>query len=150
MEEFVFPPTLPKTAALAFLGDAVCHAYVRELLVLSGIPKAGELSRLSLLYVTAENQAIAFRAVEEHLTESERDLAHRAANAHRLSRPKHASVTDYRIATGWEALLGAHRCMKNEARLRFLLDTAYRPVTEALFSEQNNEPQGRNDYDTED
>jgi ribonuclease-3 family protein len=139
MEEFAFPPTLPKTAALAFLGDAVCHAYVRELLVLRGIPKAGDLSRLSLLYVTAENQATAYRAVLPHLTEAERELAHRASNAHKLSRPRHASVTDYRLATGWEALLGAHRYMKNEERLRFLLDTAYRAVTEALFQETMNE-----------
>ena len=140
MEDFLFPPTLPKTAALAFLGDAVCHAYVRELLVLRGIPKAGDLSRLSLLYVTAENQAAAFRTVEGLLTEGERDLARRASNAHRLSRPKHATVGEYRIATGWEALLGAHRCMGNEERLRFLLDAAYRPTTEALFSNDNETP----------
>ncbi len=137
MEERLFPLDLPKTAALAFLGDAVCSLYVRELLVRKGVAKAGDLTRLSLLYVTAENQARAFGEVLPHLTEEESALARRAANAHRLSRPKHASVTEYRIATGWEALLGAHRYAGNRERLLSLLRIAYAPIEGELPDDIN-------------
>ena len=117
----ISPSLLPSVAALAFLGDAVHSAYIREMLVRSGISHAGELNRLSLHYVTAEEQARAFRKVEGILTEYERDLYRRAANSKHLSRPHHASLAEYRIATGFEAILGMHRFVGNEDRIRELL-----------------------------
>lgn len=129
------PAALPPTPALAFLGDAVHSAYVREMLVRRGIPKAGELNRLSLQYVTAGNQAAAFRRIEHLLTEEERDLYHRAANSGHLSRPKHASGADYRTATGFEAVLGMHRYLGNEDRIRFLLGEAF---PETIVSQDGN------------
>lgn len=118
------PSELPSATALAFLGDAVHSAYVREMLLRRGIPKTGELSRLSLLYVTAEKQAEAFRLIEPILTEDERDTARRASNSKHLSRPHHAKIADYRLATGLEAILGMHRLLGNEARIRELMALA--------------------------
>ncbi len=118
------PSALPPVTALAFLGDAVHSAYIREMLLRKGIPKAGELSRLSLLYVTAEKQAEAYRKTEPFLTEDELDLARRAGNSKHLSRPHHAKISDYRLATGLEAILGMHRFCGNEARINELMAIA--------------------------
>ena len=115
---------LPPALALAFLGDAVHSAYIREMLVKSGITKPGSLTERSLLYVTAAKQAEAFRRMEPILTEDERDVARRASNSKHLSRPHHAKLADYRLATGLETILGMHRFCGNEARIRELMALA--------------------------
>ncbi len=97
---------LPSTAALAFLGDAVHSLSVREMLVARGIPKAGDLNREALLYVTAGAQAAMATAILPLLTEEEGDVFRRARNSTHLKAPKHASGADYRAATGFEAVLG--------------------------------------------
>ena len=129
----ISPSLLPSVAALAFLGDSVHSAYIREMLVRRGISHAGDLNRLSLHYVTAEEQARAFSKIEGLLTEYERDVYRRAANAKHLSRPRHASVTEYRIAAGFEAVLGMHRFIGNEERIKELLSLS---VSEEGFEKE--------------
>ena len=98
---------LPTPMALSFLGDAVHSLLVREMLVARGIGKSGALNEQARLYVTAEAQAQGALRVLPHLTEEERDLYRRAHNSSHLNKPKHASGSDYRAATGFEAVLGA-------------------------------------------
>ena len=118
------PSDLPHVQALAFLGDAVCSLYVRRMLVLSGISHAGELNRLSLSYVTAKRQSEMLAAIRPLLTEEEQDLCRRAHNAGHLSRPKSASMKDYREATAFEALLGFLEYTGGSERLLQLLSAA--------------------------
>ena len=117
---------LPSTAALAYLGDA-CHTlYVRRMLVASGISKSGELNKKALEYVTAEAQTEAYLKIESVLLDDERDVFRRASNSSHLNRPKHASVYEYRTATGFEAVLGMLYFIGDSERLDELLDLAYR------------------------
>lgn len=119
---------LPPVMALAYLGDA-CHAlYVREMLVRRGLAKSGDLNRAALGYVTAEAQAEAYRKIEPHLTAEERDVARRAANSHHLNRPKHASIADYRCATGLEAVLGMLHYVGRDDRQKELLKIGYEEI----------------------
>ncbi len=106
MHERTLGASLPSVAALAFLGDAEYSRFVRRMLIDMGYEKAGELNRMSLLYVTAERQAALARRLRPMLTEDEEDVFRRASNISHPNRPKHASVADYRLATGLEALLG--------------------------------------------
>ena len=122
---------LPPVLSLAFLGDAVHSAYVRELLVRRSMARPGDLTQMSLRYVTAEKQAEAFRRIEPVLTEDERDVARRAKNSKHLSRPHHAKLADYRLATGLEAILGMHRFCGNEERIRELMTIANAEDTSA-------------------
>ncbi len=112
---------LPSSEALAYLGDAVFSLYVRNLLVKKGISHASELNRLSLAFVTAPHQAALFRRMEAKLTEEEKDIFRRAYNHKGLKAPKHASYTEYRTATGLEALLGALYLTENTSRIEELL-----------------------------
>ena len=116
---------MPSVQALAYLGDA-CHSlYVRRMLVGRGISKSGELNRLSLEYITAERQAEMYRKIEGLLLDDERDVFRRAANSGHLNKPKRASITDYRYATGLEAVLGMLSWIGDEERLNLLLDAAH-------------------------
>ena len=121
MHNTVIGASLPSVAALAYLGDAAYSLYVRRMLIEQGCEKAGELNRRSLLYVTAERQAALMRRLEPMLAEDERDVFRRAANSSHLNRPRHASVADYRYATGFEAVLGMLVWISDNDRLEELL-----------------------------
>ena len=91
---------------LAYLGDAVYELMARSH-VLSGMQAPVEkLHRITTGLVKAEAQAAILHALEEELTEEEKNMYRRGRNAKSYSRAKHASLSEYRIATGFEALMG--------------------------------------------
>ena len=124
MHEKTIGAALPSVAALSYLGDARHSLFVREMLVGRGISKAGELNKKSLEYVTAEAQAEMYRKIEPYLVDDERDVFRRAANSTHLNRPKHASITDYRYATGFEAVLGMLSFEEKDERIAALMTIA--------------------------
>ena len=97
---------LPTVSALAYLGDARHSLYVRAMLVERGLCKSGELNKAALDYVTAQRQAAMLDKIYPLLTEEERAVYRRASNSKHLNKPKHASGSDYRRATGFEAVIG--------------------------------------------
>ena len=125
MHEKILGAELPSVAALAYLGDARHSLYVRRMLIERGVSKSGDLNKLALAYVTAEAQAAMYRKIEPMLADDERDVFRRAANSTHLNRPKHASITDYRYATGFEAVIGMLYWIGDEERLLELLNTAH-------------------------
>lgn len=125
VHEKIIGARLPSCAALAYLGDARHSLFVRRMLVARGISKSGELNRLSLAYVTAEAQAEAYRKIEGALLDDEREVFRRAANSTHLNKPKRASVTDYRYATGFEAVIGMLTWLGDEERIDALLTLAH-------------------------
>ena len=130
MHEKINGAKLPSVAALSYLGDA-CHTlYVRKMLVAGGISKSGELNKKALEYVTAEAQTKAYLKIEPMLLDDERDVFRRASNSTHLNRPKHASIYEYRTATGFEAVLGMLHFIGDDERLNELLDVAYKTIEE--------------------
>lgn len=128
MHDRIIGASLPSTQALAYLGDAAYSLYVRRMLVARGLSKAKDLNRETLRYVTAEAQAAMYRRIEDMLLDDEREVFKRAANSTHLNRPKHASVTDYRYATGFEALIGMLVWIKDDERIEELLDAAHKEI----------------------
>ena len=126
LHEKIIGASLPSTQALAYLGDAAYSLFVRRMLVEKGLSKAKDLNRETLRYVTAEAQADMYRRIEHLLLEDEKEVFRRAANSTHLNRPKHASVTDYRYATGFEAVIGMLTWIKDEERLELLLREAHK------------------------
>ena len=117
---------LPSVAALSYLGDARHSLYVRRMLVGRGLTKSADLNREALSFVTAEAQAKMYERIKDELTDDEADVFRRASNSTHLNRPKHASVRDYRYATGFEALIGMLVWIKDEERLEELLKEAHK------------------------
>lgn len=116
---------LPSVAALSYLGDARHAVYVRRMLIERGFCKSAALNREALKYVTAEAQARMYERIEELLFPEEKDVFRRASNSTHLNKPRHASGKDYRLATGYEAVIGMLAWQKNEERLEFLLKKSH-------------------------
>ena len=110
---------------LAYLGDSVMELYVRERLVKSGITRAGELNTRAHEIVRATSQAKAFHRIEEMLTEQELDYFRRGRNSGHLSAPRSATISEYRTATGFEAVLGYLHLIGERKRIEEILCTAY-------------------------
>ena len=92
--------------ALAFIGDAVFDLFVRTYLVEQGNTQVHKLHKRKSEIVKAEAQKNMYFAVRDVLTEEEEAVYKRGRNAKSYSTAKNASVGDYRVATGLEALFG--------------------------------------------
>ena len=125
MHEKILGAALPSVMALAYLGDSRHSLYIRRMLVASGISKSGELNEASLKYVTAKSQAEAMRKIQHLLLEDELEVYKRASNSGHLNKPKNASASDYRAATGFEAVIGMLSWIGDEERIELLLSSAY-------------------------
>ena len=126
MHDKILGTELPGVLALAYLGDARHALYVRRMLVGRGISKSGDLNAESLRYVTAESQARMFARIKDMLLEDEADVFRRAFNSGHLNKPKKQSASDYRTATGIEAVIGMLEWIGDTERLEMLLDEAHR------------------------
>lgn len=91
---------------LAYIGDCIYDAIIRTVVVERGNRSANQLHKTVVRYVNAGTQARMIEALQEFLTEEEQRVYLRGRNAKSSSTAKNASVTDYRKATGMEALLG--------------------------------------------
>ena len=124
-ENKLFDPRLCDGMTLAYLGDSVMELYVRENLVKSGITRAGELNSRAHEIVRATSQARAFHKIEGMLTDEEMDYFKRGRNSGHLSAPRSATISEYRTATGFEAVLGYLHLTGNKERISELLFAAY-------------------------
>lgn len=91
---------------LAYIGDAVFELLVRSRLLAEGNRPVNKLNKRATGYVKASAQAEAYRRLEDKLSEEELAVLKRGRNAKSFSRAKNATVSDYRHATGLEALFG--------------------------------------------
>jgi len=104
---------------LAYIGDAVFELMVREHIVAAGSRKMKYIHHDTVGLVKAESQARAIRQLYEELSEEEKAVAKRGRNA-KSTPPKHADVIDYRMSTGFEALLGYLYLKGDKKRLMYL------------------------------
>jgi ribonuclease-3 family protein len=91
---------------LAYIGDGVFDLVIRTVVVGKGNTRANQLHRRTSGIVKAHTQAEIIGYLEERLTEEERDVYRRGRNAKSPTMAKNATVSDYRKATGLEALVG--------------------------------------------
>lgn len=114
------------TAALAYLGDSIIELCVREMLVQKGVSSAKNLNSASLLFVKAEAQADAMKNILPVLTDEETAAYRRGRNIGHTNTPKSATVGQYRMATGMEALFGYLYLKGEKNRINELFALAYK------------------------
>lgn len=109
--------------ALAYVGDAIYEIYIRDYLVEQGQTKPNKLHQLATQYVSAKAQAKLMQQLieAEMLSETELSFYKRGRNAKSHTVAKNADVTTYRIATGFEALMGYLHLTKQQERLETLI-----------------------------
>lgn len=91
---------------LAYIGDSVYDTFVRTLLVSRGYGQVAKLHKMSIGFVKAKAQADILEGISEMLTPEEQDIVRRGRNTKASTVPKNADISDYRYATGFEALIG--------------------------------------------
>ena len=91
---------------LAYIGDGIYDLIIRTIVVNRGNKQVQKLHLETSALVNAATQSKMMRVMQEHLTEEEHAVYKRGRNAKSVSPAKNQSVTDYRRATGFEALLG--------------------------------------------
>ena len=112
-------------AALAYLGDSVIEVCVREHLVSLGYSTSAHLNKASLDFVRASAQAEAMKRLLPVLNEEEEAVFKRGRNIGHTNTPKSASVGEYRMATGMEALFGWLHLSGQSERIKELFHIAY-------------------------
>ena len=91
---------------LAYIGDSIYDLIIKSLVINQGNRQVNKLHKETSMYVQASTQSLMMRAMQEELTEEEHAVYKRGRNAKSVSPAKNQSSTDYRRATGFEALLG--------------------------------------------
>ena len=91
---------------LAYIGDGIYELIIRTILVKKGNCPVNQLHKKESALVKAASQSAIMEVIEEKLTQEEHDIYRRGRNAHSPTMAKHATMADYRRATGFEALMG--------------------------------------------
>ena len=91
---------------LAYIGDGVYELVIRTILVKKGNCPVNQLHKKASSLVKAGAQSKMMELLEPDLTEEELAVYKRGRNAHSPTMAKHATMADYRRATGFEALMG--------------------------------------------
>ncbi|XCP84318.1 ribonuclease III domain-containing protein [Roseburia hominis] len=92
--------------AFAYIGDSVFDLLIRTLVVSRGNKQVKKLHQETSSIVQASSQSEMMRVLQPLLTEEEHAVYKRGRNAKSVSPAKHQTLTDYRRATGFEALIG--------------------------------------------
>lgn len=91
---------------LAYMGDAVYEIYIRKYLLLNYNGKVNEVNKKCVKFVKATAQSRVVNSIMEELTLDEVRIVKKGRNASPKTVPKNTDLIDYKMATGFEALLG--------------------------------------------
>lgn len=105
--------------ALAYIGDSVFDLLIKTVVVSENNKQAEKYHKEVSSYVKAASQAqyMEYLIENELLTEEELSIYKRGRNAKTHSTAKNATVGQYRIATGFECLIGYLYLGRNYERL---------------------------------
>ena len=110
---------------LALIGDGVYELFIRNSILSNNLElSAHKIHVKAIGYVKAKSQSTIMHEIEEFLTEDESYIYKRGRNAKSATVPRNADVRDYRMATGFEALVGYLYLIGNTERLDFIFNYA--------------------------
>ena len=127
---------------LAYIGDGIYDLVIRTLVINRGNKQVQKLHQETSALVQASAQSRMMRVLQEKLTEEEHAVYKRGRNAKSVSPAKNQSVTDYRRATGFEALMGYLYLKKDWKRMLELI----RDGLESLEEEEDRLTKERRSY----
>ena len=91
---------------LAYIGDSVFDLTIKTMVVGEGNAPVNKMHKKVSEIVKAHGQVLMYEAIKDILTEDESSVFKRGRNAKSYTSAKNATKIDYRIATGYEALIG--------------------------------------------
>lgn len=102
---------------LAYIGDAVYELMIRSIIVEHGNAPVNKLHKRSSRLVKARTQAEAALKLQDVFTEEEMAVYKRGRNTRSHTMAKNADMMDYRMATGFEAVMGYLHLKKDYERI---------------------------------
>ena len=135
-------PRMSSPLVLAYIGDCVFDLIIKLRVAGGGNRQVHKLHEETSRYVQASAQSFMMRAMQEHLTEGEHAVYRRGRNARSVSPAKNQSITDYRRATGFEALIGYLYLNREYARLTELVSIGLESMR-AADREESTEDAGK-------
>lgn len=109
---------------LAYIGDSIFDLVVKTMIVTKGNTQVNKMNKEASSIVKAEAQSKMIGFLEDRLTEEEESIYKRGRNAKSYTSAKNASISDYRRATGFEALMGYLYMSGNYERMCGLIKEA--------------------------
>ena len=110
---------------LAYIGDCVYELIIRTNLVTRGNAPVNKLNKMASNLAKASTQAQIIESIMDMLSEDEEAAYKRGRNAHSCTKAKNASTSDYRKATGFEALIGYLYLQKKFDRIMELVKKGF-------------------------
>lgn len=117
---------------LAYIGDGIFDLVIRSVVVGRGNTSANELHRKTSRIVKAHTQAEMIEKLVPQLTEEENDIYRRGRNAKSPTMAKNATMSDYRKATGFEALMGYLYLADRFDRILYLVKEGLKEINEKI------------------
>ena len=112
-------PEQMQALALAYIGDSIYDIMSREYVMKNHLGKINDLHHTVSTLVSARAQASFMKHILENniLTDIEESIYIRGKNQKNNSKAKNASIMEYKLATGLEAVFGYLYLEKNFKRL---------------------------------
>ncbi|MGG7178986.1 Mini-ribonuclease 3 [Clostridium paraputrificum] len=108
---------------LALVGDGVYELFIRSYVLSSNTElSAHKMHKAAISFVKAKAQSMIMHVIEDELTEEEAYIFKRGRNTKSATVPKNADVRDYRMATGFESLVGYLYLVGEKERLKYVLN----------------------------
>ena len=102
LEEITITDYSPLT--LAYIGDGIYEIIIRTVIVDEANRQVNKIHKAASNLVKAQTQAEMIHLIMDDLTEEEAKIYKRGRNAKAITRAKNASMSDYRVATGFEEI----------------------------------------------
>lgn len=114
---------------LAYIGDGIYEIVIRTVIVDEANRQVNKIHKAASELVKAQTQAKIAFLIMDMLTEEEQTIYKRGRNAKAVTRAKNASMSDYRTATGFEALVGWLYLTEQSGRMLELIKTGIERLT---------------------
>lgn len=119
------------TTKLAYIGDAVYEVSVRMKSVEACGRHAVDMNKYTVHYVKAESQAKAAKGLTDAFyTDEETALFKRARNRTNTAHPRGCTPAEYKLATGFEAVIGWLYICGDQERLNAVIEKALEIIGE--------------------
>lgn len=106
---------------LAYIGDAVYEVYIRTYVMNNYRSNVNNLNKKAVGFVKAAAQARIVEYLKPYLSDEEWAVVMRGRNQKVSTPAKNANIKDYKLATGFEALIGLLYLKDEKERLQELI-----------------------------
>lgn len=114
---------LINSLVLAYIGDSVFETHIRDYYINKGLNKVNDLQKEVTKWVSAigQEKIMDYFLGNNILTDKEIEIFKKGRNTKVNSSPKNTSLSTYKKATGFEAMLG-YLYYEDKERLKIILE----------------------------